>query len=232
MLTLLTYPSGFGNFSNSAFCVKAGYLLALSGQPWKREDTLDPRKMPYSKLPVLRTDERLIADSDSIRLWLESKGADFECGLTDMQKAHSQALIRMAEDSWYFHVVLDRWGNDETWPTVRDTLFSQIPALFRRPITNKIRKSVLAGLSVQGISRFSESDRMARFERDLQAIHTYLWQSPFLMGDKPTAADLSVAPMLAGMRNTPGQTLLSRRISQDKMLTDYLDRVEQAIPLP
>ncbi len=232
MLTLLTYPSGFGNFSNSAFCVKAAYLLALSGQPWKREDTLDPRKMPYGKLPVLRTKERLVADSDSIRLLLESQGADFESGLSDMQKAQSQALIRMAEDSWYFHLVLDRWGNDDVWPIVRDVYFGQIPAMLRRPITNNIRKSVRRGLNVQGITRFSERDRMGRIERDLQAIHTYLWQSPFLMGDKPTAADLSIAPMLDGMRTTPGQTLLSRRISQDKILTNYLDRVEQAIPLP
>lgn len=232
MLTLLTYPSGFNKFSNSAFCVKAAYFLALSGQPWRREDTLDPRKMPYSKLPVLRTDERLIADSDSIRFWLESKGADFEPGLSDMQKANSQALIRMAEDSWYFHVVQDRWGNDAIWPTVRDALFGQIPALLRRPITSKIRKTVLQGLNVQGISRFSERDRMDRIERDFQAIHTYLGQSPFLMGDRPTAADLSVAPMLDGMRNTPGQSLLSRRVSQDKVITDYLDRIEQAIPLP
>ncbi|MFT4960690.1 MAG: glutathione S-transferase [Paracoccaceae bacterium] len=232
MLTLLTYPSGFGKFSNSAFSVKAAYFLVLSGQPWKREDTLDPRKMPYGKLPVLRTDERLIADSDSIRFWLESKGANFEPGLSDLQKAQSQALIRMAEDSWYFYVVLDRWGNDDIWPIVRDTLFGQIPALLRRPITNNIRKSVLKGLNVQGISRFSERDRMDRIERDLQAIHTYLWQSPFLMGDVPTAADLSVAPMLDGMRDTPGQSLLSRRIREDKILTDYLDRIEKAIPLP
>lgn len=232
MLTLLTYPKGFGRFSNSAFCVKAAYLLVLSGQPWKREDTLDPRKMPYNKLPVLRTDGRLIADSDGIRFWLQSQGADFEPGLSDLQKAHSQALIRMAEDSWYFQVVLDRWGNDDTWPAIRDALFGQIPALLRRPITNKIRKSVRAGLHVQGISRFSESDRMARLDRDLSAIHTYLKLSPFLMGDQPTAADLSVAPMLDGMRNTPGQTPLKQRIIGDKILTDYLDRIEQAIPLP
>ena len=73
---------------------------------------------------------------------------------------------------------------------------------------------------------------MQRIDRDLQALNTYLLQSPFLMGDQPTAADLSIAPMLAGMRRTPGQSLLSCRIRKDKMLTDYLDRIEQAIPLP
>ncbi|MBV1895357.1 MAG: glutathione S-transferase family protein [Rhodobacteraceae bacterium] len=232
MYTLLTYPSGFGSFSLSPFCVKAAYLLALSGQPWKRQDTLDPRKMPHSKLPVLRTKERMVSDSDSIRLFLESQGADFDPGLSDMQKAQSQALIRMAEDSWYFHLVLDRWGNDDVWPIIRETFFGQIPALLRRPITNNIRKPVLKGLNAQGISRFSESERMQRIERDLQALNTYLLQSPFLMGDQPTAADLSVAPMLAGMRKTPEQTPLSCRIRKDKVLTDYLDRIEQAIPLP
>lgn len=232
MLTLLTIPKGFGKFSNSPFCVKAAYFLALSGQAWRPEVTLDPRKMPYGKLPVLRTEERLIADSDGIRDWLESQGVDFEPGLSDLQKAQSRALIRMAEDCLYFHLVHDRWGSDSIWPTLRDTLFGHIPAILRRPITNRIRKSVLKGLHVQGISRFTPADRMIRLNHDLQAIHIYLRQSPFLMGDQPTAADLSIAPMLAGMRETPGDSPLSRRINTDKILTDYLDRIEQAIPLP
>ncbi|MEM7320974.1 MAG: glutathione S-transferase N-terminal domain-containing protein, partial [Pseudomonadota bacterium] len=73
MLTLLTYPAAFGLFSASPFCVKAAYMLELSGQKWMRSDLLDPRKMPHRKLPVLRTPERLLPDSDGIRYWLEQK---------------------------------------------------------------------------------------------------------------------------------------------------------------
>ncbi|SLN59809.1 glutathione S-transferase family protein [Ruegeria meonggei] len=231
MLTLLTYPSAFGLFSASPFCVKTAYMLQKSGQNWQRSDMLDPRKMPHQKLPVLRTPERLLPDSDLIRDWLEAQGADFDTGLSDVQKAQSRALIRMAEEHLYFQIVLDRWGNDEVWPILYDTFFTGIPALIRRPVSNSVRKSVLKGIVTQGIGRFSLAERLDRVERDLEAISAYLWQSSFLLGDHPTAADMSVGPILAAMRATPADTPLTRRIKQDNLLNSYIDRVEQAIPL-
>ena len=154
MLTLLTFPQAFGLYSASPFCVKAAYMLHLSGQTWQRSDMLDPRKMPHGKLPVLRTPERLLPDSDGIRRWLEAKGTDFDAGLTDIQKGQARALIRMAEDHLYFQVVMDRWGNDDVWPILRAKFFDTVPRLIRRPVTNALRKSVLRGLDMQGVSRF------------------------------------------------------------------------------
>ncbi|UUV05683.1 glutathione S-transferase family protein [Ruegeria sp. YS9] len=231
MLTLLTYPSAFGLFSASPFCVKTAMMLQHSGQAWQRSDMLDPRKMPHQKLPVLRTPERLIPDSDLIRDWLEQKGAAFDQGLSDVEKAQSRALVRMAEEHLYFHIVLDRWGNDEVWPILRETFFTGIPALIRKPVSNAIRKSVLKGITSQGIGRFSLPERMDRLERDLEAISAYLWQSRFLLADQPTSADMSVGPMLAAMRATPADTPLTRRIKQDNLLNSYVDRMEQAIPI-
>ncbi len=231
MLTLLTYPSAFGLFSASPFCVKTAYMLQSSGQRWQRSDMLDPRKMPHQKLPVLRTPDRLVPDSDLIRDWLEAQGTDFDAGLTDIEKAQSRALIRMAEEHLYFQILYDRWSNDTVWPILRNMFFVEIPAWIRRPVTNAIRKSVLKGAAAQGVARFSEVERLERVERDLEAISAYLWQAPFLLGEQPTSADMSVGPMLAAMRATPAETPLTRRIKQDKLLCDYVDRMEQAIPL-
>ncbi|WP_210093845.1 glutathione S-transferase family protein [Ruegeria sp. HKCCSP346] len=231
MLTLLTYPSAFGLFSASPFCVKTALMLQHSGQVWQRSDMLDPRRMPHQKLPVLRTPERLIPDSDLIRDWLEQKGAEFDQGLSDVEKAQSRALVRMAEEHLYFHIVLDRWGNDEVWPILRETFFTGIPTLIRKPASNAIRKSVLKGIRSQGIGRFSLPERLDRVERDLEAISAHLWQSRFLLADQPTSADMSVGPMLAAMRATPADTPLTRRIKQDNLLNSYVDRMEQAIPI-
>ncbi|RBW53318.1 glutathione S-transferase family protein [Ruegeria sp. A3M17] len=232
MLTLMIYPSAFGLFSASPFCVKAAYMLEHAGQRWQRSDMLDPRKMPHQKLPVLRTPERLVPDSDLIRDWLEAQGANFDAGLSDIQKAQARTLIRMAEEHIYFQVVQDRWTNDEVWPILRKTFFSVIPALIRTPVSNSIRRKVVQGLVFQGVGRFSPTERQDRLERDLEAISAYLWQSPYLLGDRPTSADMSVGPMLAAMRATPVETPLTQRIKQDRLLNDYVDRMEQAIPLP
>lgn len=232
MLVLYTYPRGFGQFSLSPFCVKAAALLEMSGLDWSRRDLDDPRKMPHAKLPVLHTEARLIPDSDNIRRFLESEGAIFDPDLTDMQRAQSHALIRMAEEHLYFNLVLDRWGDDAVWPTIRETYFAKIPALLRKPVANGLRRSLMRGLKSHGIARFSPEERLARVEQDLQAIQSLLWQGKFLMGDRPTSADFSVGPMLAAIRSTPVKTRLSRRVAQDAQLSDYIDRLEEAVPLP
>ena len=233
MLTLLTYPRNGDVFSLSPFCVKAALLLQYSGQTWQREDLNDPRKMPHSKLPVMRTPAGLVADSTEIRKYLETKGTDFDPDLSSRDKAYGHALTRMAEDVLYFHVVQDRWGNDAVWPTIRDTYFKDIPGFVRRPITKSIRKSVKSGLSFNGIGRFNEKDRADRLDQDLEAVTTLLKDSPFLLGGKITSADFSVASMLQAMQTTPVQTNLVRRISDDALLTGYVDHVfQEAVPLP
>ncbi len=232
MLTLITFPAGFGQFSLSPFCNKAAMLLQSSGRQWRRRDTSDPRKMPNGKLPVLDTGAGLVADSGGIRDWLERQGADFDSGLTAAQKARALTLTRMAEEHLYFHLVMDRWDNDAVWPTIRDTYFPAIPRLIRSPVTNRIRARVRAGLHTQGIARFPASERMARLEADLRAIAALLADTPFLFGARPVSADFSVASMLSGLRATPVATEITARLAGDAVLVAYLDRMNQAIPLP
>ena len=229
MITLITYPGANGIFSLSPFCVKAAYFLNASGWDWSREDSNDPRKMPHQKLPVLRAASRLIPDSENIRRHLEDHGADFDEGLTDAEKAHSHALIRMAEEHLYFHIVLDRWGNDDVWPTIRDTYFRDIPKIPRKFIAFGIRRNLLKGLRVQGLARLTAAERMARLETDLTAITALLWQHKFLLCDHPTAADYSVGAMLGAMRETPVETDLTRRIMDDPILSEYIERLGQPV---
>ncbi|MFL4469449.1 glutathione S-transferase family protein [Tateyamaria armeniaca] len=228
MLTLITYPPAFGQPSASPFCVKAMYLLNHSGQKWQRQDTPDPRNWPKGKLPALWIKDEIIGDSDNIRTWLEQNGAEFDGSLSDLDRATSRAFIRMAEEHLYFHIMLDRWGDDTVWPIVRDTYFASIPSLPRRIITRGLRRTVLKGMQTQGLGRLTATERLARVEPDLQAITHRLWQGPFLFGSTPTAADASVAPMLAAMAATPGETALSQRVKNDEILSAYVTRTSEA----
>lgn len=232
MITLITFAPSFGQPAASPFCVKAIWLLNMSGQSWQRRDTHDPRKMPKQKLPAIVVDGTVVPDSDNIRSYLESQGADFDANLSDMEKASSRAFIRMAEEHMYFHVVMDRWGDDAVWPVIRETYFSSIPRLLRGVITNKLRKDCMQGMQHQGLGRFTPQERLERLEPDLKAITTRLWHGPFLFGDHPTSADASVAAMLANMRATPGKTLLKTRIAEDEILCRYIDRASDAMGKP
>jgi glutathione S-transferase len=230
MITLLTFAPMFGEAAASPFCVKAIWLLTMSGQDWQREDLFDPRKMPKGKLPAIRlADGSLIHDSDNIRTHLESLGTDFDAGLSDMERATSRALIRMAEEHMYFHIVLDRWGDDAVWPVIREAYFNSIPKLLRGIVTNKLRRDCLKGMDHYGLGRLTPSERIDRIEPDLKAITTRLWHGPFLFGETPTAADASVAAMLSNMRATPGKTMLKTRVAEDEILCRYIDRMQAAM---
>lgn len=225
MITLVTYPPAFGEPSSSPFCVKSIYQLNLSGLPWQRQDDVDPRKWPGGKLPAIRVGDEVIGDSDNIQDHINAQGVDLDAGLGDADRAMSRALIRMVEEHLYFHIVLDRWENDENWPLIRDTYFVEIPALLRGVIAGSIRKRTLAGLKTNGLGRMSPQERLKRAERDLQAITRSLWNGPFLFGAEPTAADTSVGAMLGAIRATPVRTPFSRRVAEDAILSEYADRV-------
>ena len=225
MVTLITYKAGFGEPSLSPFCVKAMWLLQAARVAWDREDNNDPRKMPYAKLPALRVGDQVIGDSHSIQAYLESTGADFWGDGADRSLGH--ALIRMAEEHIYFHLVLDRWANDEAWKIVRDTYFAESPGLIRNIVTGNIRKQTLKGLYSQGLGRFSPAERLERIEPDLQTFTNLMRDRPFLLGGSPSLPDYSVAAMINAIIATPVETLLSKRVKRDQVLSAYGERVAQ-----
>ena len=227
MHTLVTFSAGFGNVSYSPFCVKAIWMLNHAGVDWQRENTPDPRKYPHGKLPVLRAKGREIHDSDNIRLFLEQQGADFWGDTSDRDKAMGLALIRMAEDHLYFHVVQDRWLNDAVWPHILQAYFTSIPKLLRGFVTNSLRKGVRQGLHGQGLGRLTEAERLVRLDQDLDAIKALLADSDFLLGQKPTHPDFSVAATLANIAASPVPTATSKRVADDPVLMGYIKRMKE-----
>jgi glutathione S-transferase len=229
MLTLITIPAAFGLPSGSPFSLKAMGLLALSGLDWQRQDG-DPRKAPKGKLPVLHDGAQVIPDSEAIRAHLEAQyGVDFDTGLSAEARATSRALIRMADEHLYFLLVCDRWLDDANWPHVRESIFAAVPKAIRGVIGNKVRKKVRANMWGQGVGRHSGDAWLARAGQDIQAVMALLADKPFLFGAAPTAADASVAPVLAAMAASPTETMLSKRINGDAPLMAYLHRVRSTL---
>lgn len=224
MITLTGFAPAFGALSASSFCVKAQYLLNLSGLEWQRKDVDDPRSYPKGKLPALETDAGIIGDSEAIRAWIEAQGIDLDAGLSKAQRAVSRAFIRMADEHMYFHMLLDRWNHPDAWPEVKRAYFSGFPPILRSVVPALLRRTQLKGMRAQGLGRLSIEERLAKIEPDLQAIRDQLAGNDFLFGDAPTAADASVVAVLDGMARTPGKTPLARRVTGDDVLSAYIAR--------
>ncbi|MCP4710238.1 MAG: glutathione S-transferase family protein, partial [Planctomycetes bacterium] len=150
MMKLTVYPNNFTEPSDSPFCVKAMCLLEMADQQWTPHFSSDPRKAPKAKFPVLQDGDRLIADSDQIRDYLENTyQVDFDNGLGSEQRGISRAVIRMAEEHLYFALVCDRWVNDANWAQIKKAYFKDIPFLVNGFITRMIRKQVFGQLNGQ-----------------------------------------------------------------------------------
>lgn len=230
MNTLYTFAAGFDEFSYSPFCTKAAYLLNMAGVAWQREDMNDPRKMPYAKLPVLKTSQGdLVADSDNIRRYLEGQGHDFDAGLGAETRAVSRAFIRMAEEHIYFHQVHDRWMNEANWAVIRKEYFGFLPPVLRHLVPRQLRKNLKHTLHGMGVGRLTDAERLARVSLDFDAIAAQIGNKTFMFGDTPTAADASVGAILGGVIAAPVPTPLSRRVANDPVLGAYAERCKQAM---
>ena len=231
MIKLIVFPAGLGLYCPSPFCIKAAYLLQMSGFEWQREDLEDPRKMPMGKLPAMRVDGKIIADSEAIRAYIEDTGKDLDAGLSDVDRAISRTVIRMVEEHLYFQLLHDRWANDVVWKPVREAYFSHLPPVVRHLVPAMLRRDILRTLKGHGILRYSDAERLARADKDLKAISDLLGDKPFLMGENVTAADCSVAAILGVMRVSPVPSDLSQRVADNPRLSAYLDRVETEMAL-
>lgn len=225
MLVLRTYPAALGIPSMSPFCIKSMHMLHRSGLSWRPEFTSDPRRTPMRKLPVLVDGDAIIADSSSIRTYLETTyGCDFDAGLSQRDRARGHAIARMAEEHLYFALLQDRWGGDSHWSRLRDVFFAEVPGPLRGFISGRVRKLVLANIAGQGLGRFTPEGLLTLADADLTAIGT-LMQGPFLFGSMSTSADYSVAPMIEALAASPGESALKARVASDAALMEYAARV-------
>jgi len=224
MLSLITFPTGFGEPSHSPFCAKAMILLQMSGQAWQREDISNPSSMPHGKLPVLRANGTLVADSEFIQGWLTQQGADFYPGCTDEQRAIGHALVRMVEENLRLILVHDRWLDDENWARLGPMFFAQLPAPLRKLVPILARRSVRAGLKSNGIARMSPEQRLQKAGNDLDALGQIIGTNPFLLGDAPTAADAAVLPVLSMIDRLPVATATTRLVRRQDWMKGYLQR--------
>ena len=229
MLTLLTFPGSFGAPSHSPYCVKAMCLLQMLGLNWQPEYMHDPRKMPLSRLPVLKDGDQLIPDSAYIQMHLEAKGVDFNAGLSELEKAQAHALVQMTEAGLYNILVHDRWLVDASWEHTRAEFFKAIPWLIRGPLTRNLRKGIRSKMMAQGTAQFSESERVEHMKRDLVALSAQLGEFAFLFGDAPTAADAAIAPVLDMILNLPVETAARSLLRSWDGLPAYVVRVSAAI---
>ncbi len=173
MITLYAFGPQFGLPDPSPFVTKAEVLLKMAKLPYEI-NLKGFRKAPKGKLPYIKDDAELIADSTFIRRHLETKHKiDFDRGLSAEQKAIAWAFEKLAEDHLYWAIVDARWTIDANFDKGPRKFFDVVPAPVRSLVVPMIRRKVRKHLHSQGMGRHSRAEIEELGTKSIDAIATY-----------------------------------------------------------
>ncbi len=197
MIKVYGHGPAFGLPDPSAFVVKTLVLLQMAGEPYELVHA-DPRKGPKRKIPWIDDGGRLVPDSTFIRLHLEdTRGVDFDAGLSEAQKGAAWGIEKMFEDHVYWLVVVERWldrANFEKGPRI---FFEEVPAIVRPLVLGLVSRQVRRSLDGHGIGRHSPAERQLLAERAALAVAQCLGDKSWLMGEAPCGADATAYAMIS-----------------------------------
>lgn len=198
MIVLHVFGPNFGLPDPSPFVTKAEILLKMAGLDYETT-TRGFNKAPKGKLPYIDDNGQVIADSAFIRAHLENNyGADFDHGLSEADRAVGYAFAKMCEEHLYWAVVYSRWADDGNFNKGPRVFFDPVPSILRPLVIAKVRRDINRNMHGHGLGRHTPEEIVTLAAKDLEALSTYLGNKPFFMGDKPTGADATIFPFVAG----------------------------------
>jgi glutathione S-transferase len=225
MITLYTFGPAFGLPDPSPFVMKGEMLLKLAGLPYET-NRRGLSGAPKGKLPYIRDEGTVVADSTLIRMHIEKKyGFDFDKGLSARERGVAWAVEKMLEDHLYWVLVYWRWMIDENFERGPKQFFKRVPALLRPLITRAVRKNVRTRLHGHGMGRHSDVEKNAIADRCVEALSQVLGDNRYLMGDQVCGADATAFAFIAGGLPELFESPLQKRLATTTNLVAYRDRM-------
>ena len=225
MIVLHTFGPLHDMVDVSPFVTKAHMLLRLAGLQYTALAS-DVRKAPKGKFPVIVDDGETIPDSTFIRLHIERKyGFEFDAGLDALARSQSWAVEKLAEDNLFWIALRERWIEDEYFARGAAKYFKSIPWPARDLIAALVRRSVGKAIWAQGTGRHSDAERTEIARRGIAAIAEILGGKPYLMGNKPCAADASVFALFNALYCPVFDTPMQAIALEHKNLVAYSARL-------
>lgn len=192
----------------SPFVAKLETWLRIAGVPYTRHHG-NPLRSPTGKIPYIRWNGRLLADSHLIQATLtRDLHLSLDDGLDATERACAHTARRMLEEGLYFVLLRYRWLEPDGW-AIQAPAFGQLfPSLLRPFILPLLRRSVRRATHAQGIGRYTREDAFALGVADLHAIAALLGDRPFFHGDTPRSVDATIFASLNALQGHPGDTPL------------------------
>ncbi len=232
MIELLQFPRGPGLMNLSPFCMKAEVFLRLSGLEHRCVNDATPLRTPKGKLPVLRDDGRVVADSSAIVAYLQQRyAARMPPALGAAETPDHLALRRLLEEHLYFVMLWLRWIDDAGWAFTAPAFFGSLPPGVRQGVSALVRRKMKRDLRGHGMGRHSRDEICERGMADIGAIVAQLGNEPFYGGAEPAAIDASVYAFIANVIWVPQDTPVKAFALTQPALVAYCERMKGRVGL-
>ena len=214
----------------SPFCAKVEAFLRYHKIDYQVK-AVNVRSTPKNKLPVLVDGDLRFGDSDLILKYLSKKfNIDMNGHLDPREKASSLAMRKLFEDWIYWGVIYFRWKDDQYWPATHQLFFNRTPWIVRTILAPwVIRPTIVKQVVGQGMGRHTPEEVIAMMEEAAEAVHNFLGDRPYFMGDKISLLDMTAFPFIWLSYNTPLQNPIQAAVGRYDNLQDYADRLFKEI---
>ncbi|SDH62612.1 glutathione S-transferase C-terminal domain-containing protein [Pseudomonas panipatensis] len=230
MITLFQFPPAFNVPNISPFCLKLETFLRLAGLEYHVQHVMDPRKGPKGKLPFIKVDGEVIADSEVIIQALQRRYAlDLDAGLDARGRGWAVAITRLCDQHLAPLLVYFRWIDGPGWKQVAPVLLRGIPAPLRPLLGALVRRKIRGQLAGVGLMAHSRDELLEFAQRDLEALDGLLGDVPFFGGAQPCSADAAAYGILANLILSTLETPLNHMAREYERLVAYCERMQQRV---
>lgn len=223
MIKLYCFGNSFGLEEPSPFTLKVDLYLRVTNTPFEAiADVNSLRTAPKGKLPFIEDKGKQIADSYFILQYLN---ASYQHNLDDWMSQQQQALAHLAtkslDENLYWCIVYSRWMADDTWPTIRQAFFGDMPVPLKWIVPIIARKGVKGDLASHGMGRHSEAEIFEIAKHSLQSLADLLADKPYMFGERICSFDVTAYAFLAQLTLVDLDNPLTRLAKTYKNLVEY-----------
>jgi len=227
MIKLFSFGANLGVTDPSPFVLKVATYMKMAGIQYESvPDVNNLRKAPKGKLPYIEDDGGIVADSFFILKHLQKKyGISLDNELSGEQKAIAGLIIKSLDENFYWCIVHSRWMRDDTWPTVKEAFFGNLPFPLGLIVPSIVRRGVKSALMKHGIGKHTDAEILEIAQDTLENLSTLLGDKKYFFGEKPSTLDAAAYSFLAQLTISNLDTPLHRMAKGFDNLVSYCRRI-------
>lgn len=203
-LILFQFPPAWGLPNASVYCMRLETFLRIHELPYEVKYVRNPARAPKGKLPFVKLDGEILADSEMIMSRLLTTIAN---PVDDKFDKETLALGTLVEqvlcERLYWLMLYTRWQHETGWQNTKTLFFKNLPWWIKWYVPHKVRKKMLQSLYAQGMGRHSSEEVMGMLRRTFDALSIRLGDKPYCLGQYVSSVDATLFTFLINFMAVP-----------------------------